>query len=80
MKIFKKILSWKNFFDLIRQCIYLQLEKPSGSKIESPIHKRLAIDFLEGMAKRTPPVLIGIKLFCAHTEFSNYLLDNKQLK
>ena len=45
----------KNVFDLIRQCIYLQLEKPSGSEIESPIHKRLAIDLLEGMAKRTPP-------------------------
>ena len=45
----------KIFFDLIRQCIYLQLEKPSGSEIESPIHKRLAINLLEGMAKRTPP-------------------------
>ena len=30
-------------------------QKPSGSEIESPIHKRLAIDLLEGMAKRTPP-------------------------
>ena len=51
MKISKKILPWKFFFDLIRQCIYLQLEKLSGSEIESPIHKRLAIDILEGMAE-----------------------------
>ena len=43
------------FFDLIRQCIYLKLEKPSGSEIESPIHKRLTIDLLEGMAKSPPP-------------------------
>ena len=45
----------QKFFYLSRQCIYLQLEKPSGFEIEMPIHKRLAIDLLEGMAKRTPP-------------------------
>ena len=44
----------KTFFDLSRQWRYLQLEKPSGIEIGMPIHKRLAIDFLEGMAKKTP--------------------------
>ena len=46
--------------DLSRQCIYLELEKPSSIEIITPIHKRLAIDLLKGMAKRTPPVLIGL--------------------
>ena len=54
-RFLKRISSWKFFSDLIRECIFLQLEKPSGSEIELSIHKRLAIDFLEGMVKRTPP-------------------------
>ena len=50
----------KNFFDFSRQCKYLKLEKPSGIEIEMPIHKRLVIDLLEGMAKRIPLGLIGL--------------------
>ena len=45
----------KNFFDLSRQCRYLQLEKPSSIDFETPIQKRLAKNILEGWAKRTPP-------------------------
>ena len=45
----------KNFFDLSRQCRYLQLEKPSSIDFETPIQKRLANNILEGWAKRTPP-------------------------
>ena len=52
---FLKNLVMKNFFDFSRQCKYLKLEKPSGIEIEMPIHKRLAIILLEGIAKRTPP-------------------------
>ena len=52
---FQKNLVMKNFFDFSRQCKYLKLKKPSGIEIEMPIHKRLVIDLLEGMAKRTPP-------------------------
>ena len=50
----------KNFFDLSRQCKYLQLEKPSSIDFETPIQKRLANNILEGWAKRTPPGLIGL--------------------
>ena len=32
----------------------LQLENPSGNKIETAIHKIMAINLLEGMAKRSP--------------------------
>ena len=45
----------KNFFDFSRQCKYLKFKKTSGIEIEMPIHKRLVIDLLEGVAKRTPP-------------------------
>ena len=45
----------KNFFDLSRQCRYLQLEKPSSIDFETPIQKRLPNNILEGWAKRTPP-------------------------
>ena len=41
--------------DFSRQCKYFQLEKPSGFEIEKPIQKRLAMNLLKGMAKRTPP-------------------------
>ena len=44
----------KNFFDFSRQCKYLKLEKTSGIEIEMPIQKRLVMDLLKGMAKRTP--------------------------
>ena len=54
----------KTFFDLSRQWRYLQLEKSSGIEIEMRIHERLAIDLLEGIAKRTPfPDLIGLTKF-----------------
>ena len=53
----------KNFFDLSRQCKYLQLEKPSSIDFETPIQKQLANNILEGWAKRTPPPgLIGLKI------------------
>ena len=52
---FKKNFTYKIFFDLKGQGKYLQLEKPSGIEIEMPIQKRLAIDLLEGMAKRNLP-------------------------
>ena len=42
--------------------MYLQLEKPSGIEIEMPIDKKLAINLLKGMAKRTPLGLTGLKL------------------
>ena len=42
--------------------VYLQHKKSSGIEIDRPIHKRLAINLLEGMAKRTSPTpgLIGL--------------------
>ena len=43
-KNFQNILIKKFFFDLSRQCIYLQLKKPSGIEIEMPIQNKLAID------------------------------------
>ena len=42
------------------QCKYIQLEKPLGIEIEIPIHKRLTIHLLEGMAKSTPQSLIEL--------------------
>ena len=45
----------EKFLGLTRQCTYLQFEKPSGIGIKMPIHERLAIDLLKGMAKRTSP-------------------------
>ena len=54
----------EKFLGLTRQCTYLQLEKPSGIGIETPIHKRLAINLLDGVAKRTyPSGLIGLRYF-----------------
>ena len=64
----------KNFFDFSRQCKYLKLEKPLGIEIEMPIHKRLAINKLEGMAKKTPPGLIGISVI--HEKLPEYSRQN----
>ena len=64
-KLFWKIKIFKTFtnrisFDLRGQGKYLQLEKTSRIEIEMPIQKRLVMDLLKGMAKRTPLVLIGL--------------------
>ena len=59
---FLKYFEKKNFFELSRQCIYLQLKKPLGIEIEMPIHKRLVINLLEGIAKRLSPGLIGLMM------------------
>ena len=50
---FLKCFDKNFFFDLSRQCIYLQLEKPSGIEIEMPIREKLTIDLLKRRAKRT---------------------------
>ena len=42
-KFFMKIKISEKLY-LNRQCIYLQLKKPSGIEIENTIHKRLATD------------------------------------
>ena len=60
LRILKKFNN-KFFFDLGRQCKYLELEKPSSIDFEMPIQKRLPNNILEGWAKRNPPLgLIGL--------------------
>ena len=53
MKISERIDNEQNILLFCKQCKYLKLDKPSGIEIEIPIYKRLAINLVKGMAKRS---------------------------
>ena len=79
MKISKQINS-ESFFSLLGNAYTFKLKNHQIVKLNRPYIKDWQWIFSKVWQKGPPPGPDRDKTICPHTEFSNYLLDNKQLK